>query len=176
MGSVPRPYYILKARAQIGWNVPVVGDASFSSNPLPAMANASELQGVSVLSTQNQVYVPLTQHSPAFQTLYNAVLPASGTFEVPFLLYAFGWDDIMVLQAAATQAGSFTTQAMTQALENLNNPTAPDFLLGPYHYSSTQCTPPSPISMRRYWSAPTPRTASRSRSGRPAKGGEDSTR
>jgi branched-chain amino acid transport system substrate-binding protein len=129
--------YILKARAQIGWNVPLVGDASFSSNPLPAMANASELQSVSVLSTQNQVYVPLTQHSPAFQTLYNAVLPASGTFEVPFLLYAFGWDDIMVLQAAATQAGSFTTQAMTQALENLNNPTAPDFLLGPYHYSST---------------------------------------
>jgi branched-chain amino acid transport system substrate-binding protein len=129
--------YILKARAQIGWNIPLVGDASFSSNPLPSMASASELKGVSVLSTQNEVYVPLSQHSQAFQTLYNAVKPASGTFEVPFLLYAFGWDDIMVAKAAATQAGSVSTEAMTHALENLKDPTAPDFLLGPYHYTAS---------------------------------------
>lgn len=129
--------YILKARAQIGWNIPLVGDASFSSNPLPSMASASELQGVSVLTTQNEVYVPLSQHSQAFQTLYNATLPASGTFAVPFLLYEFGWDDIMVLKAAATQAGSSSTEALTQALETLKDPTAPDFLLGPYHYSAS---------------------------------------
>jgi branched-chain amino acid transport system substrate-binding protein len=132
--------YILKGRAQIGWNVPLVGDASFSSNPLPSMASASELQGVSVLSTQNQVYVPLNKHSQAFQTLYKAVLPSSGTFAVPFLLYAFGWDDIMVAKAAATQAGSFTTEAMVHALENLKDPTAPDFLLGPYHYTASTHT------------------------------------
>jgi branched-chain amino acid transport system substrate-binding protein len=129
--------YILKARAQIGWNVPLVGDASFSSNPLPSMASASELKGVSVLSTRNQVYLPLSRHSKAFQTLYKAVLPASGTFEVPFLLYAFGWDDILVAKAAATQAGSVSTEAMTHALENLKDPTAPDFLLGPYHYTAS---------------------------------------
>jgi branched-chain amino acid transport system substrate-binding protein len=132
--------YILQAREQIGWNIPLIGDASFSSNPLPSMASAAALKGVSVLSTQNEVYVPLSQHSKAFQTLYNAVKPASGTFQVPFLLYEFGWDDVMVAKAAATQAGSITTEAMTHALESLKDPTAPQFLLGPYHYTASTHT------------------------------------
>jgi branched-chain amino acid transport system substrate-binding protein len=133
--------YILKARAQIGWNIPVVGDSSFSANPLPSMASAAALQGVSVLAQPYAIYKPISQQSAAFQTLYHAVLPASGTFEVPFDLYAGGWDCVMVASAAATQAKSFTTAAMTEAMQSLTDPNSPLFLLGPYQYSATQHTP-----------------------------------
>jgi branched-chain amino acid transport system substrate-binding protein len=129
--------YILKSRAQIGWDIPVVGDASFSANPLPSLASAAALKGVSVLTQQSGVYKPLSSQSAAFQTLYKDVLPASGTFQVPFDLYEFGWDDIMVAKAVATQAGSFDAAAMTKALEHLKDPSSPLFLLGAYHYSPT---------------------------------------
>jgi branched-chain amino acid transport system substrate-binding protein len=127
--------YILKSRAQIGWNVPVVGDASFSANPLPSLASAAQLKGVSVLTQQSGVYKPLSQQSKAFQTLYKAVLPSSGKFEVPLDLYEFGWDDIMVAKVTATQAGSFGAAAMTSALEHLKDQSNPLFLLSKYHYS-----------------------------------------
>jgi len=127
--------YILKGRSQIGWNIPTVGDASFSSNSLPSLASPSQLTGVSILSQTNEVYAPISQKSAAFQTLYKAVEPSSGTFEVPFLLYEFGWDDIMVADATATQAKAFDGPSMANALETLKDTTNPNYLLGPYKYS-----------------------------------------
>lgn len=138
--------YILKARAQIGWNVPVVGDSSFSANPLPSMASAAALQGVSVLAQDSAIYEPISQESAAFKALETAVLPKSGTFLVPFDLYECGWDSVMVASAAATQAKSFTTAAMTQAMQKLTDPTNPLFLLGSYHYTATQHTPSPDLS------------------------------
>jgi branched-chain amino acid transport system substrate-binding protein len=138
--------YILKARAQIGWNIPVVGDSSFSANPLPSMASAAALQGVSVLAQHSAIYEPISQESAAFRVLYNAVLPKSGTFEVPFDLYECGWDSVMVASVAATQAKSFDTEALTQAMQKLQDPTSPLFLLGSYHYSATQHTPNPDLS------------------------------
>ncbi len=138
--------YILKARAQIGWNIPVVGDSSFSANPLPSMASAAALKGVSVLAQPSAIYKPLSEQSAAVNALYNAVLPKSGTFEVPFTLYGCGWDSVMVASAAATQAKSFTTEAMTQAMQNLKDPTNPLFVLGSYNYSATQHTPTPNLS------------------------------
>jgi branched-chain amino acid transport system substrate-binding protein len=138
--------YILKARAQIGWNVPLVGDSSFSANPLSSMASAAALKGVSVLAQSSAIYKPLSQESAATQYLYHAVLPKSGTFEVPFNLYGCGWDSVMVASAAATQAKSFTTAAMTQAMQTLQDPANPLFVLGTYHYSATQHTPSPDLS------------------------------
>jgi branched-chain amino acid transport system substrate-binding protein len=138
--------YILKARAQIGWNVPVVGDASFSANPLPSMASASALDNVNVLASQSAVYQPPSQWSTAFKTLYKAVAPAGGKFEVPFGLYADGWDTIMVAQAAANQAKSFTATALTNAMQNLQNPSNPLFLVQSYKYTATQHTPIADLS------------------------------
>jgi branched-chain amino acid transport system substrate-binding protein len=126
--------YILKGRTQIGWNIPTVGDASFSSNSLPALASNAELTGVSILSQKNEIYAPLSQHDTAFQTLYNAAKPSGG---IPFLLYEYGWDSIMVDTAAAVQAKSFDGPALAQALESLTDSNDPNFLLGPYKYSSS---------------------------------------
>jgi branched-chain amino acid transport system substrate-binding protein len=133
--------YILKARSQIGWNIPVVGDAAFSSNPLTSIASASALKGVDVLSSTPQVYKPLSTQSAAFKMLYKAVAPKNGAFAVTFLLYEFGWDEIMVAQAAAKQAGSFGTAPMTQAMEHLKDTNNPMYLLGTYQYSATSHTP-----------------------------------
>ena len=133
--------YILKARAQIGWNVPVVGDSSFSANPLTTMASAAALKGVNVLAQPSAIYKPLSEQNAAFTTLYNAVKPASGTFEVPFVLYECGWDTIMVAQAAANQAKSFDPQALTNALQTLKAQTSPLYLLGNYKYSASQHSP-----------------------------------
>jgi branched-chain amino acid transport system substrate-binding protein len=133
--------YILKARAQIGWNVPLVGDSSFSANPLTTMASAAALKGVNVLAQPSAIYKPLSEQNAAFTTLYTAVKPASGTFEVPFDLYECGWDTIMVAQAAANQAKSFDAQAMTNALQTLKAQTSPLYLLGNYKYSASQHSP-----------------------------------
>jgi branched-chain amino acid transport system substrate-binding protein len=138
--------YILKARAQIGWNVPVVGDSSFSANPLTTMATAAELNQVDVLASQSAIYTPPSQWSPALTTLYNAVKPASGTFEVPFDLYECGWDTIMVAAAAANQAKSFDPAALTSALENLKAQSSPLYLIESYHYGATQHTPVPDLS------------------------------
>ena len=157
--------YILKARAQIGWNIPVVGDSSFSANPLPSMASAGGTAGRQRAGRHSAIYKPLSQQSPAFQTLYNAVMPESGTFEVPFVLYECGWDAIMVAQAAATQAESFTHTALTQALESLKAQQPAASCSGPtvQRHASTRHRR---ISVRQRSPAPTPRTASPSRSGR----------
>jgi branched-chain amino acid transport system substrate-binding protein len=133
--------YILKARAQIGWNVPVVGDASFSANPLPSMASAAALNDVNVLASQSAIYQPPSQWSAALKTLYKAVAPASGTFVVPFGLYESGWDTIMVAQAAANQAKSFDAVALTDALQSLKDQSNPLFLIGSYKYSADKHTP-----------------------------------
>jgi branched-chain amino acid transport system substrate-binding protein len=124
--------YILKGRTQIGWNIPTVGDASFSSNSLPALASNTALTGVSILSQKNEIYAPLSQHNAAFQTLYKAAKPSGG---IPFLLYEYGWDSILVDTAAAVQAKSFDGPALAQALESLTDSNDPNFLLGPYKYS-----------------------------------------
>jgi branched-chain amino acid transport system substrate-binding protein len=138
--------YILKARAQIGWNVPVVGDSSFSANPLPSMASASALENVNVLASDSAVYQPPAQWSTAFKTLYKAVVPANGKFEVPFGLYECGWDTIMVAQAAANQAKSFDTVALTNALQNFQTQSSPLYLIQSYKYSATQHTPVADLS------------------------------
>lgn len=138
--------YILKARAQIGWNIPVVGDSSFSANPLPSMASPAALNQVNVLAADSAIYTPPSQWSPALTTLYNAVKPASGTFEVPFGLYECGWDTIMVAQAAANQAKSFDTTALTSALENLKAQSSPLYLIQSYVYSASKHTPTADLS------------------------------
>jgi branched-chain amino acid transport system substrate-binding protein len=140
--------YILKDRSKIGWNIPTAGDASFTANALTTLATPQQLTNVSVLATnKSQIYKPLSQRDEAFQTLYKDVLPKSGTFSAPFGLYADGWDDIILAKAAATQAGSFASTAMTQALENLKDSTDPSFINGPYKYSASQHSPIADIDL-----------------------------
>jgi branched-chain amino acid transport system substrate-binding protein len=140
--------YILKSRYEIGWNIPTVGDSDFSANDLTALASPQELTNVSILEpNKSLLYKPFDQQGAAFQTLYKAVAPKSGTFEAPFDLYELGWDDIFLAKAAATQAGSFASAALTHALENLKATTSPDYFDGPYRYSAAQHTPFADLSL-----------------------------
>ena len=140
--------YILKDRSEIGWNVPTAGDASFTANALTTLATPAQLTNISVLATnKSQIYKPLSQRSQAFQALYNTVKPKSGTFTAPFGLYADGWDDIILAKVAATQAGSFDSQALTHALENIKDSTDPSFINGPYKYSSSQHSPIADVNL-----------------------------
>lgn len=132
--------YILKSRGKLGWNIPLVGDASFSSNALPTLASAAELKGVSVLVQKSEIYKPLSQQNTAFKTLFNTVKPSESA-SVPFNLYAFGWDDLVLAKVAGDQAKAVDAESMTKALENLSDPSDPNFILGSYKYSAQQHSP-----------------------------------
>ena len=110
------------------------------------MASASALNDVNVLASQSAVYQLPSQWSTAFRTLYNAVAPANGKFEVPFGLYECGWDTIMVAQAATNQAKSFDTTALTSALENFKTQSSPLYLIQSYVYSASKHTPTADLS------------------------------
>ncbi len=124
----------LQARATLGWNVPVIGDALTSGTFDPTGVPASDLSGVKWLVQASDVY---TSHpSAAFKTFYSRI-QRYGKIDVPLFEYAAGWDVMMLSDLAAIQAKSIAGPAMARALENLHKVTSPPYVLAPYeHYSS----------------------------------------
>jgi ABC-type branched-subunit amino acid transport system substrate-binding protein len=114
--------YILQDRANLGWNIPVVGDGQLGANNLPALVPASALNGV-VLCVQNvSVYRPLARHTPAFKTFYQALRAKGVDFSQPIILYSLSYDDMQLVALAAKQANSISTPKIAAALQNLKQP------------------------------------------------------
>jgi branched-chain amino acid transport system substrate-binding protein len=113
--------YVVKARATIGWNVPVVGDDGVAASALPSLVGAAALNGITVENQSIGVYQPPAQQSPALQALIKGV-QAQGPITQTLLLYAFTWDIMQLVNLGAEQAHSITTPAIALALEHLKQP------------------------------------------------------
>lgn len=141
-GFGPVAGYILQARTKLGWNVPVVGDASFSANPLPSMVPKADLTNVFIATEKSFLYKPLSQEPQAYQTFVQLVKAQGGNFSQQSVIYSIGYDVAILAQMAAAQAKSIDTTAMTHALENLQQPSTPAYVTYPVEkFSSTQHSP-----------------------------------
>jgi branched-chain amino acid transport system substrate-binding protein len=141
-GFGPVAGYILQARAKLGWAVPVVGDASFSANPLPTMVPKADLTGVSIATESDFLYKPLTQESQAYQTFDQLVTAQGANFSQNSVIYSIGYDVVILAQMAAGQAGSLDATAMSHALENIQQPTTPAYVTYPVEqFSSVKHSP-----------------------------------
>lgn len=135
----------LAARAKLGWNVPVVGDALTSGTFDPASAPASNLSGVKWLVQQTEVYN--AHPSTSFTTFYRAI-QKQGPINVPLFEYAAGWDVLMLADVAAGQAHSISGPAMAKALENLPKLANPPYVLSSYEtYSPSNHALPVPLTV-----------------------------
>lgn len=147
-GFGPVAGYILEARAKLGWNVPVVGDASFSANPLPSMVPKADLTNVFIATEKSFLYKPLTQMPAAYQTFVRLVEAQGGNFSQQSVIYSIGYDVAILAQMAASQAGSIDSTAMAHALENLKQPSTPAYVTYPVEkFSPTKHSPILPLGL-----------------------------
>lgn len=118
--------HIVQARANIGWNVPVIGGVNSSGADF-SQVDASALQGVQVAVYKVQQYVPESQRSKAFNTFYNAILKEENN-KLAFsnFYYAVDYDPLQVVSVAAKQAGSVDPKKVAAALEHLKQPADSD--------------------------------------------------
>jgi len=107
--------YILQARAQLGWNVPVVFDVAGASFNIPALAPASELS-----STYETAFACMAPSSnlPAIG-LISKYAPTTQDPTVPCNQTASGWDSMMLFAAAAKSAGSLSATSLAKATEGI---------------------------------------------------------
>jgi branched-chain amino acid transport system substrate-binding protein len=128
--------YILQARAQLGWNVPVVFDVAGASFDIPSLAPASEMSGV--YETAFKCMDPSS--NLAAIPLIKKYAPTAQDPTVPCNQVASGWDSMMIFSAAAKSAGSLSSTALAKATEGINlaNSTATPLAdYGKYCYTAT---------------------------------------
>lgn len=125
----PAAGYALKARAALNWNVPILFDDAASSFDITTLVSKSLY--ANSFQTLRPVCVA-TLASPAYKDLV-ANLPAGTKITLPANLVADGWDPIVMLDSAVTQAHSLDVQALTSALDNLDTAgqNNPEYLLTP---------------------------------------------
>jgi branched-chain amino acid transport system substrate-binding protein len=125
----PAAGYALKARAALNWNVPILFDDAASSFDITTLVSKSLY--ANSFQTLRPVCVA-TLASPAYKDLV-ANLPAGTKITLPANLVADGWDPIVMLDSAVTQAHSTNYEALTSALDNLDaaGQSNPEYLLTP---------------------------------------------
>jgi hypothetical protein len=123
----PAVGYALKARSELGWNVPIVFDAVSASEDITKVAPQSEWQG-----TIGEVLRPVDGclNLTGVQTMLEEAkqfggIPANGALDVP----GYAWDEFIQVHNAAAQAGSTDFQALLNAENHLNSTAAADPLL-----------------------------------------------
>jgi branched-chain amino acid transport system substrate-binding protein len=127
--------YILQARAQLGWNVPVVFDVAGASFDIPSLAPASQM--TDVYETAFKCMDPSSDLAAI--GLIKKYAPTAQDPTVPCNQVASGWDSMMIFSAAAKSAGSLSPTALAKATESiqLSNSTATPLAdYGKYCYSA----------------------------------------
>jgi branched-chain amino acid transport system substrate-binding protein len=122
----PLTLHIVQARADIGWNVPLLGGVNSSGADFSKVAPAT-LQGVKVCVYAVQEYVAPAQRSKRFNTFYEAILKQENN-KLAFsnFYYAVDYDPLQVVSVAAKQANSTDPKKIAAALENLKQPAEAD--------------------------------------------------
>lgn len=125
--------YALKARAQLNWNVPVVGDVAFGDTNLVSLVPASDLQGVKAVIYGSSKYLTPSERPPGLTTFLNYMQPyTSATISsLPMVTPGRAWDGLMAIAAAAKQANSIDPAAISKALESFTATKDPNFVVFP---------------------------------------------
>jgi branched-chain amino acid transport system substrate-binding protein len=119
--------YILQGRAQLGWNVPALGDFVTGSNDLPTLVPPKDLTGVSLCIFKIGRYVAPADRSAAYSTYLSAVLK-QGKIGAAMDIFSLAYDPLQIIAAAAKQANSINGVAITNALNALQQPATPSWV------------------------------------------------
>jgi branched-chain amino acid transport system substrate-binding protein len=111
----PAAGYVLTARAQLGWSIPVEFDVTGSSTDISSLVPGSELTDV----TETIQYCEDINHdNPAFAAMVKyAPQPLAGN--VICSIAGDGWGGMVLLADAAAKARSLTANALGDAAQNL---------------------------------------------------------
>jgi branched-chain amino acid transport system substrate-binding protein len=125
--------YALKARAQLNWNVPVVGDVAFGDTNLVSLVPASDLKGVQAVIYGSSKYLTPSEYPPGLTTFLKYMQPYmnSTISSLPMVTPGRAWDGLMAIAAAAKQANSIDPAAIAKALENFSDTSDPNFVVFP---------------------------------------------
>jgi branched-chain amino acid transport system substrate-binding protein len=117
--------YALKARAQLNWNIPVVGDPAFGDSQVTSLVPAAETTNVKAVIFKCNEYLPAAQLSQGVSTFLSNVKLTGQAAQQPVNLSATAWDGLLLMQSAAKQAGSIDTSKLVAALNSLKVTTNP---------------------------------------------------
>jgi branched-chain amino acid transport system substrate-binding protein len=134
--------YVLDSRLKLGWtDIPTLCITSCTVTALvvTSLVGAPAEQNVKMWIPSVQVRKP--EASAAITTFLTA-LKAQGPITTSITAYSFQYDALMLLAAAAEQAKSIDTPAMTHALESLVQPAKPMWVdYGKYIYTAQAHSP-----------------------------------
>ena len=143
--------YVLKAKSALGFNVPFVGDATFSGADAYAIAGADLVKGVKYYTWGADLYVPPAQQTAAQKTFLSNLTKITPTFTVPVHQYAAGWDAIYFMKIAAEKANSLDPDKIKAVLDGgLKIPSPSPLVDGPNGWGWT------PASVTGHLSTPGP--------------------
>jgi branched-chain amino acid transport system substrate-binding protein len=108
--------YAFAARAQLGWNVPIVGEGSTSGTDLTKTVPAAQLKNAYITLYPD---TPTNTNVPGVAVMKTTMgLPALEKFGVPIDVLGDGWDTVIICKDAATKANSIDPTKMSEALES----------------------------------------------------------
>jgi branched-chain amino acid transport system substrate-binding protein len=124
--------YVLKARTALGFNVPFVGDATFSGADAYGIAGADNVSGVKYYTWGVDVYEPPDKQSAAEKEFISDLKKVVVTYTVPLHQYGAGWDALYFMKIAAEKANSLDPDKIRAALDsNLKIPSPSPLVDGP---------------------------------------------
>lgn len=129
--------YALVARRELGWNVPVVGEAAFGATNFPSLVPLSDLKGVSALVYPCVEYVAPSKRSLGLKEMLKGLADQHVPVNQELLDYSNTWDSLMIVRHAALQAGSLNEAALVTALDHLKTSTDPLYVTFPAGESYT---------------------------------------
>lgn len=127
--------YTFAARSQLGWNVPIVGEGSFSGTDLTKTVPASQRKNAYITLYPD---TPTNTDVPGVPTMRRVLGVANlEKWGVPIDVEGDGWDPIIVLKDAAAHAHSIDPQKIAHALETMGPFSDPLFT----EYKTVQYSP-----------------------------------
>ena len=123
--------YVLKAKTALNFNVPFVGDATFSGADAYTIAGAANVKGVKYYQWNIDLAVPAGQETPAVKAFRDALGKITTTYTQPMHQYASGWDAIQYMKIAAEQANSLDPDKIKDALDSLKIPNPSPLVTSP---------------------------------------------
>lgn len=140
-GFGPVSAAMLKARATLGWDVPVYADTSFSANDLGG-ATTAQLKGVTLMEPGWGVKGDPGQNTPAYKSFSAHLEQQTSTINGNIGPYVGAWNTVALSVYAAAKAKSYSAADLTAATESLQRSQASLWVgLSSFGFSSTNHCP-----------------------------------
>jgi branched-chain amino acid transport system substrate-binding protein len=118
-GFGPVAGVMLKARATLGWDVPVLGNSSFGVNDLTDFVGTDALDGVELNMQQVDVDGSEVSKTPEFERFITALKEKSPELAFGMQVYADNYSCLLLARAAAEKAKSTDATKLRDTLEQL---------------------------------------------------------